>query len=377
MYCPTAYFLAHFISSLPQLIAQPIVYSLPIYFGCNARAGSGHVLMFIAVNIVTSLTINGLVWMCVSIHRNFSVASLLANTNFTFITLVAGFLVNSDTLPIYVKWVKNISFLSYAYRILMTNQYSNYIVPNCVGSDNANCYGNDILAQQGIAVDDYLEPWTVMFAICITYYLIAGTLLHFVRNPVTGVVGGEMNEETVPVTDDNREISGPNNNKNDTPNNTNDMVVSVGTVDVVFDNNIENVTNNTTNNTTNKTDDDDAKKQNHSTINNENNNTTNSDGADGMTVNIRNMYLHVTATNTSNTSATTAASAAAATAATAVVHNNNISTSTNITGSKYKKTILHNISADIVPGRLVALMGGSGSGEILYFCIYVGFIFMC
>jgi hypothetical protein len=37
LYAPSAYFVAHCITSFPMLILQPVMYSIPIYYGCNLR----------------------------------------------------------------------------------------------------------------------------------------------------------------------------------------------------------------------------------------------------------------------------------------------------------------------------------------------------
>jgi ABC-type multidrug transport system fused ATPase/permease subunit len=312
MYAPSAYFVAHLLSSAPLLIAQPILYSIPIYYGCNARHGFSHAAMFAAVNILVSFTINGMVWMCLSMHRSFSVASLIANTNFTFITLVAGFLVNSNTIPIYVAWVKNISFLNYAYSILMTNQYSHYTVPGCPYDDATSCSqysGKDILSSQDIGVDDYLTPWCAMWAICIAYYLVALTLLHHLRHPVTGVVGGELNEAGTVEEGEGSEVSytdcGTHLKIGDS--------ADCSPVDV------------------------EAQQQSVLAV---------SERSKGVTIKIRRLCLSVTAT-TSNT-------------ATA---NSEGEEQQSTKQTRRHKAILNDVSANIEPGRLVALMGGSGSGE--------------
>lgn len=206
LYEPSAYITAHILSSAPLLIIQPILYGLPIYFGCNLRDGAPHVLMFVAVNITLSFIINGIVWMCVSISRDFTVASLLANTNFTFISLTAGFLVNYNDIPVYVKWVRYLSFCSYAYRILMSNEYSDRTLPGCTSPNPVDCIqydGNYILDTQDIAVNDYETPWIALAVLCAGYHAIAYVNLHFVRHPVTGIVGSDITieEETLQYRD--------------------------------------------------------------------------------------------------------------------------------------------------------------------------------
>lgn len=193
VYSPTIYFVSHFISSLPQLLVQPVLYGLPIYYGCNLRSGGDHVIVFLLTQILVCFCINGLAWCAVSVCRSFSVASLIANTNFTFITLVAGFLVNVTELPSYVRWVSKTSFLGYAFHILMSNEFSDRIFPGCPYSVESECLqydGNAILNAQGIATNEYkhVTDWIVLLFIGSSYHLIAMCILQFVQFDYTSSV---------------------------------------------------------------------------------------------------------------------------------------------------------------------------------------------
>jgi hypothetical protein len=61
LYHPSAYLAAHLLSSFPQLFIQPFLYGLPIYYGCNMRPGYDHLLIYLAVNILISFIINGII----------------------------------------------------------------------------------------------------------------------------------------------------------------------------------------------------------------------------------------------------------------------------------------------------------------------------
>jgi ABC-type multidrug transport system ATPase subunit len=198
LYQPSAYLTAHLLSSAPLLLLQPLLYATPIYFGCNLRHGLSHFLMFAAVNVALTWVVNGMVWMCVSVSRDFTVASLLANTNFTFISLTAGFLVNYHDIPVYVKWVRYLSFCSYGYRILMSNEFSDRQLSGCPYDDPDRCAqynGNAILDSQDVAVNDYAGTWPCLLALFLCYHGIAYVNLHYLRHPVTGIVGSDVTLE--------------------------------------------------------------------------------------------------------------------------------------------------------------------------------------
>lgn len=72
-----------------------------------------------------------------------------------------------STLPVYVRWVRHISFQSYAYRLLMTNEFSGNVFDACPFGDprtQAACVqytGDFVLTTVDIKKNDYLEPWFV------------------------------------------------------------------------------------------------------------------------------------------------------------------------------------------------------------------------
>lgn len=197
LYSPSAYLLASVVALTPQLLVQPLFFALPIYFGSNLRLDGASIITYLALNVLLAYLINGLAWSCVALERNFSVASLIANSQFTFICLTSGFLVNSRDLPVYVEWVKNISFVHYSYRLLLSSEFSHNSYTSC-GMYPASAVpvcttlqGSDLLAAQDVAVDDYGVPWGALFGMAVGYHLVALLLLNVIRVPPTGSVGGE------------------------------------------------------------------------------------------------------------------------------------------------------------------------------------------
>lgn len=200
LYHPSAYYIAHILSNMLLLTIITICFSVPLYFGSGMRAGFEYFLIYALVNFTMILVINGLVWMSVSMDRRFSVASLIANVSFTFVSLAAGFLVNYDTIPIYVRWVKDISFLSYGYRILMDNEFSGQTYNLCsyvdiTGTSTLVCSdvpGSTILSQYSVGENAYTYSWPILIFIGLIYYGIAGILLNFLRFPPTGSVASDL-----------------------------------------------------------------------------------------------------------------------------------------------------------------------------------------
>jgi len=195
LYSPSADMLSNVIGMTPQLLIQPLVFVFPIYYGTSLRPGDLHVFTFVSLLILLGYLISGLAWWCVSMDRSFSVASLIANSQFTFIALTSSFLVNAADIPIYVSWVKFISYLSYSYRLLMSNELTDASFTSCSAGYCMTVQGNDVLKAQKLSPNDFTEPWVVLFSMAVAYHLLALLSFHLIKRPPTGSVGGDGEEE--------------------------------------------------------------------------------------------------------------------------------------------------------------------------------------
>src|SRR5579859_299207 len=85
------------------------------------RSGFNRFMIYFAINLLNHFCNVCFAFWCVSIRRNFAEASLIANASTTFITLACGFFVQANTLPVYVRWIKWISFIFWGFAGLSAN----------------------------------------------------------------------------------------------------------------------------------------------------------------------------------------------------------------------------------------------------------------
>ena len=163
MYRPSAYLLGHLISCAPQNIIQPLLFAAPIYFMSGLRLDSGgRVVNFLVASVMLQHVTYALAFVCVALSRHFQISSLIANTSYTFIGLASGFLINFASLPVYVAWIKYVSFQSWSFRLLLSNELSGqqFPCPYPAGSGFCAQYdGNAVLQTLGIGADEYAAPW--------------------------------------------------------------------------------------------------------------------------------------------------------------------------------------------------------------------------
>src|SRR5208282_3159708 len=92
-------------------IAVPLLFSLITYFMSGYRSGGNHFFIFFAVNFLNQFVNVTFAMWCVSIRRNFAEASLIANASVTFMSLSCGYFIQAQSLPVYVRWIKYVSFV--------------------------------------------------------------------------------------------------------------------------------------------------------------------------------------------------------------------------------------------------------------------------
>ena len=135
MYSPLSfvigYRLSHFITEGTKTlgrqlivdIAVPFLFSLITYFMSGYRTGGhgSYFFIFFAVNVLNHFVNVTFAMWCVSIRRNFAEASLIANASLTFISLACGFFIQAESLPVYVRWIKYISYVYWGFAALSSN----------------------------------------------------------------------------------------------------------------------------------------------------------------------------------------------------------------------------------------------------------------
>jgi ABC-type multidrug transport system permease subunit len=85
------------------------------------RSGVQHFFIFFAFNVLNQFVNVTFAMWCVSLRRSFAEASLIANASLTFISLSCGFFIQAQSLPVYVRWIKYVSFVYWGFAGLTSN----------------------------------------------------------------------------------------------------------------------------------------------------------------------------------------------------------------------------------------------------------------
>ncbi len=87
-------------------VPVPLIFSVIYYFMAGFRPLASQFFTFFAITLLCQYIAVTLATLCVAVSRNFAGASLIANMAYTIQSLACGYFVQSNQIPVYVRWFK-------------------------------------------------------------------------------------------------------------------------------------------------------------------------------------------------------------------------------------------------------------------------------
>lgn len=92
-------------------VTVPFLFSVIFYFMCGFEANPAKFFTYFSVVFLHHQIAVSFAVFSVAISRDFSIATLIANMIATFQTYSSGYFIQADTIPVYVRWIKWISYV--------------------------------------------------------------------------------------------------------------------------------------------------------------------------------------------------------------------------------------------------------------------------
>ncbi|KAI9816598.1 MAG: hypothetical protein M1827_001730 [Pycnora praestabilis] len=165
-------------------VPVPLLFSIIFYFMVGFRADAAQFFNFFAIILLGQYIAISFATLCVAVSRNFPGASLVANMGYTLQSLACGYFIQSNTIPVYVRWLKWAAYNFYAFSALCTNEFVGhfYDCPVSGGSANPACKeytGAYIMNQLGFPTNWTTWPVCVLLAFAVALYIGAGVIFRF------------------------------------------------------------------------------------------------------------------------------------------------------------------------------------------------------
>lgn len=164
----------------------PLVFSLIFYFMAGFRADASTFFTFFSVLLLNQYIAVTFATTCIAAARSFPSASLIANLGYTIQAMACGFFIQSNTIPVYVRWLKWTAYVYYAFGALCANEFVGqfYACPYDGGESNPACAqytGSYIMESLGLPNDWVVRPIIVLLAFVVMFYTLAGIGFKYVK----------------------------------------------------------------------------------------------------------------------------------------------------------------------------------------------------
>jgi len=125
MYRTSSYFVSKLVCDfIPMRIVPPILLGSITYYMVGLNPSLSAFLYFLLILVLVSMAASSMCVVISAFTPSLSFGNLLAILLLLFCMLFGGFLVNKQTMPWFVGWLKWLSFLNYSFEVVMVNELS-------------------------------------------------------------------------------------------------------------------------------------------------------------------------------------------------------------------------------------------------------------
>ncbi|KAI1439887.1 P-loop containing nucleoside triphosphate hydrolase protein [Annulohypoxylon stygium] len=167
-------------------IPVPFLFSVIYYFMVGFDRDVSKFFTFFSILLLNHYIAVALAVSSVAAVRHFPGASLIANLAYTLQSMACGYFIQSNTIPVYVRWTKYITYTYYAFGALCGNEFKDsfYDCPEPGGESNPACKpytGQYIMDNLGFPRDWITRPIIAMLGFVLLFFVTSWIGLAFVK----------------------------------------------------------------------------------------------------------------------------------------------------------------------------------------------------
>ncbi|KAK2008231.1 ABC transporter [Colletotrichum eremochloae] len=168
----------------------PFLFSVIYYFLCGFERDASQFFIFFAITLLTHYIAVTCAITCVAASRNFPGASLIANMVFTLQSMACGMFIQANSIPVYVRWLKWITYSFYSFGAYCGNEFEGnfYDCPFEGGASNPECAqytGGFIMDSLGFPSNWIWRPIVIMAAFIVFFCVLSAVGLQYIRQEMT------------------------------------------------------------------------------------------------------------------------------------------------------------------------------------------------
>jgi ABC-type multidrug transport system ATPase subunit len=171
----------------------PILFAVIFYFMVGFRPDAATFFVFLGLTILTHFIAVTFAAVAIGVSRTFPGAGLVANLSFTLQSFACGFFVQTNQIPVYVRWLKWIAYTFYTFGALCANEFMGtdaspygqfYACPYSTDPLDPACKeytGIFIMDSLGFPSNWIWKPCLILVGYVVGFYVLAGLLLRYNR----------------------------------------------------------------------------------------------------------------------------------------------------------------------------------------------------
>lgn len=176
LYRTDVYFLTRNLVELPVLIIGPCCFTAIAYYMVGLRVEAQYFFITMAILALNASVSVSYGYMISCLAKNYQTALVLA-TPLTFpIMIFGGFYVRDGTSPVWLDWIKYLSWINYSNEILTINQWDGFYYDT---SNKTIPVGEEVIKQFGFDTDDFYTDIGALVALLVGYRFLAFLFLLF------------------------------------------------------------------------------------------------------------------------------------------------------------------------------------------------------
>ncbi|KAF4450554.1 hypothetical protein F53441_6334 [Fusarium austroafricanum] len=171
-------------------VAAPFLFSVIFYFMADFDRDVERFFTFFAITLLNQYIAVTCAMTCVATVRHFAGASVIANLVFTLQSMACGMFINVNSLPVYVRWLKWLTYTFYVFSAYCGNEFQGnfYDCPLSGGESDPRCKqytGSYIMAALGFPKDWVAKPILVCLAFVVFFVVLSVIGLHVLKVEMT------------------------------------------------------------------------------------------------------------------------------------------------------------------------------------------------
>lgn len=170
----SAYFWSKFVSDLPRLFLTNFIFMILVFFMTNLRQGGGYFFAYYIIVVMTQLASESLTYIVSAGSRDAQLAGAITPVFLVTSMLFSGFFIGTNRIPIWLRWLRYVSFIKYAFALAMQTEYEDRSLDlSTCTSTFCPTDGNSVLSFYGVDDLTYAANFLILMGLILALRLLA------------------------------------------------------------------------------------------------------------------------------------------------------------------------------------------------------------